>query len=218
MANDTRSFCKVFWGICLGISLMALLGVGLAAYLTTQEHYLTICVVVDASTATELPDNNHDSNWVNCDCGKRCKTQTPCGRVYVDILDGSSNVLLEYSTISEQSNGNECTFRRGDCDESPASLKNYIIDSQAQIKPYQQKINQTIDCYTNKSEDEAYLKNYVDWEGVYIASGFAIGSLVFLLISTLCCNLCVENKGKVVWNPKVKKLCSKDKDNVEYIV
>lgn len=174
--------CLGIWGIAAAVGLIWFLSV-ITGFAIINNYTEEDCIIIDVVTPQQLPMANNTNNWIDCDCGKRCTTKTPCEKIILNIPDGSSNVVAQKHTISEKSNGKECTFKRGDCDEW--GLYDRMIASQNSIKKYSdmKKNNESIKCYVNEDKNEAFLGNDIDMTQVIASSVlFGVSTILFLIL------------------------------------
>ena len=129
----------------------------------------------------------------------------------VDIKDGVQNVLALKHTISERSDGTQCTSKEDRCDENGHYER--MIGAQNNVQPFidLMNTNSTIICYINTDRNKAYLNNDPDWTNFIVAcSLFGVGILGVLLFSECCgkCNKCNKDK-------EVPKKSVDDDDDME---
>ena len=195
--NDTRPCCI---GLCSAISVISalvLLSMSMG-FITVDKYTEELCIISGVSTPMKQPYPNNTDQWVSCNCGKRCVTTTPCERIYLDIEDGVQHVLALKHTISERSDGTQCTSKEDKCDENGHYER--MIESQNNVQSFidLMNANKTITCYINEDRNKAYLNNDIDWTSFIITCSLLGVGILGVLLFTECCG--------------IFKKCNKDKD------
>ena len=128
--------------------------------------------------------NSTSDDWVDCDCGKRCTTNTACLRIYVDYLD-KKNILMLKHVIRSKSNGDTCTFKRGDCGETLDDIQYSVDEAKDNAKIFENYKNdsKSFDCYVNKDKSKVYYERDLSFEHIL---GFSIFLGVSFLILIIC--------------------------------
>ena len=207
--NDVRPCCIGACSIIIVISGLVLLSMSMG-FMNINKYTEEECIISGVDTPTRQPYPNNTDQWVSCDCGKRCVSTTPCERIYVDIKDGSQHIIVQKHTISERSDGTQCTSKQEKCDENGHYER--MIGAQNNVQPFidLMNTNKTITCYINGDRNKAYLNNDPDWTNFIIAcSLLGVGILGVLLFSE-CCGKCKKDKDA----PK-KSVDDDDDDDME---
>ena len=180
MTKDNNECCLVIWGsssVIAGLWMMSVL----VGFYTIEQYTEDNCNIVNVISPTSIPMSNNTRDWVDCNCGKRCSSKTPCEQIYVDIPDGVKNKLIFKHTISEKSDGSECTFRNKQCSNEWDTYSR-MISSKNHIQKYKNMMqnNQTITCWINSDKNEAYLDNDIDMTQVVASTIlFGVSAILF---------------------------------------
>lgn len=175
MAKECITCCSV---ICVAVSFVLFIILLLNLdNLHNSNYEESICKISDVEYPTNF--SSFDSNlWVDCDCGKKCISKSPCVRLYTN--ESEKYILDEFPTDEN----NECTFSLKECNngENP---QNQIDLLYYYISVSESYINKTVTCYINeKKPDIIYLKLDDFLKNIEIAS-IICGVLIFISIISL---------------------------------
>lgn len=160
--------------------------------LKTNEYDKDQCIITDVHYPTNLPtiNNSDSSNFVTCNCGRRCVSDMgTCVKIFLKRNGTQDRRLLLKNTINNSPK--ECTFYEKKCKN--INIEGRLIAIQKAIERAQtfidiQKNNMTIDCYFSSQDPEFY---YMDNDPNYMLL-IVFGSLFSLfsccLISLFCCS------------------------------
>ena len=126
---------------------------------------------------------NDGSNWVKCDCGKKCSFTTFCTKIFVyPVGDISSNSIIQKDTFRDKNEGSECTFKNGNCDNTPQYQYSSYLQAQRDVSSY--SLGQEIDCWVDKNDKyNIYLNNTFDLTIVIaISATFFVTIIINILI------------------------------------
>ena len=132
---------------------------------------------------THFPLDNNLTNWVSCDCNKRCESITPCIKLY-SSLNENNHI---YDTLTSYITNVKCTFYDKKCKngENPEVI---LKNLEYSINKAESFINKTIDCYYDNDYKNIFIDNNLDYIGSYILITLILILLIFsfyLLINYL---------------------------------
>lgn len=178
------------------------MGLVLTTLLTVGQYDETTCLVSYTDTPDELPTISNRNGWVTCDCGKRCQSYTPCSKLYVNISEGSDNILILESTLVDMRSSAVCTFMEENCYRQQVWEQIESMEKSIErMSIYESLKNSStpIKCYTNQDRNEAYLKNEYELSTVLlICIPFGIFILMFYCVLYHYYNCC-----KFEYNKKI---------------
>lgn len=170
-------FCIGFFGV------MALVVTIFGAIIPLNNFYnleLQQCNVTKVEYPTSLPTADDSSNWVECDCGRRCISWSPCTKIYTN----NDNTTYMLENIYSYSN-DDCTLSEPNCFESEdvIVLQEELRLAIARAESY---VNATIPCFYNDFTGFYYTSDYLNEPAVYfylIMTGLLI---IILVIMSVC--------------------------------
>ena len=181
--KPTRDFgaCLICSFITTMVSVMFFLIFVLFPVINYQLLQETTCNVTRVDYPTTLPSINYgidsvpqnDQDWVECDCGRRCISWTPCIRIFQG--DTMIRETVSVVSISHQS----CSFNNYSCPNGEdIRLINQTLNDAMELAESYIGYNGT--CY--ESEDGVFiaLTNNLDITNIVLFS-------VFLFIMIICC-------------------------------
>lgn len=134
------------------------------------------CDITNVEYPTTLPiygtENKH---WIECDCGRYCRSLTPCIKIY-------SSVKPELIIQDELFVNEPCTFYESSCrgNENPSGIRDSLETFISLAESY---INKTVDCYYDKEDiTKIYLQGDIPIDIIIICS--------IILVIYLCCCCC----------------------------
>tara|TARA_B100001964_G_C14203326_1_gene586915 strand:- start:517 stop:1170 length:654 start_codon:yes stop_codon:yes gene_type:complete len=194
--KTTKKECKMCVAMS-GCGIMTFMFMGLVFHSLLKLHLYdeTLCFISEIDTPHQLPTENNRNGWINCDCGKRCQSYTACPKIYVNISEGSDNVLILESTLSDQRSSSICTFNKEICGNQVWELENSMNSAMERMSYYENLKNTSIPikCYTDENKNEAYLENEVPLSTILLISiPFAIFFAIFMIViyttfNEICC-------------------------------
>lgn len=216
-AQIDSNCCICLGSISLGVFFILTLTAGLNV--ATMESFIeTQCRVVNVlpnpNSEMNISDFQNENLWVNCDCGRRCTSETYCNKVFgYDINNPSKTIkLFQKSTIREYNDGDVCTFKNDNCEEGGLSQLYSYNEGKGIVRPYYKTIgnNETIPCWVSKNSDydDIYLNN--DYDIVL----FILFCCLFFLFSICLCG-CVYAKNREKSNNTNKYLNKDIESNTE---
>ena len=177
--------CAFILGVGLIISTIFFIAMVIVPVNTYFDYYQSDCIISYTENPLILPDKNQSLNWVSCDCGKRCISQTACAKIYVNIDDNIDNVLLKQLTINDYDTNKECTYNIANCENGIIPMIDSIDDSINYINKYKILGNNTFECFTNKEKNEAYMENNINIQNITLVcipfSLFVIFTIIFCI-------------------------------------
>ena len=177
--------CAVFWSIVAFIMFMCALEVGVG-FGTKQRYSEETCFLKNATAPDYLPTQSFVGDWDDCDCGKKCRSKSPCLKLIIDISDGKNNVIIIKSTIDSKSDGDSCTFHNKNCngDDGEWGLESRMTSGLKKIEYYQNLIqkNEPIKCWINDDRNKAALENEVDLTALIIFCSILFVSLIIVIV------------------------------------
>lgn len=122
---------------------------------------------------THFPLDNNLTNWLSCDCGKRCESITPCIKLYSSFNENNHI----YDTLTSYITNVKCTFYDKKCKdgENPEVILQNLEHS---INEAESFINKTIDCYYDNNYKNIFIDNNLD----YIIGYFLISLIIIILL------------------------------------
>ena len=181
--QPTRDFgaCVLCTFMTFMVSVMFFLIFVLFPVINYQLLQETTCNVTRVDYPTTLPSINYgvdsvpqnDQDWVECDCGRRCMSWTPCIRIF-------QNDTLIRETVGVVSISHPpCSFNNYSCPnaEDIRLINQTLTDAMELAESY---IGYNGTCY--ETEDGAFiaLSNSLDITNIVLFS-------VFLFIMIICC-------------------------------
>lgn len=192
--KPTRDFgpCLICSFITTIVSVMFFLIFVLFPVINYQLLQETTCNVTHVDYPTTLPSINYgvdsvpqnDQDWVECDCGRRCMSWTPCIRIF----QGDTLIRETVSVVSIA--------------HTPCSFNNYSCPNAEDIRLINQTLTDSIElaesyigyngtCY--ESEDGVFiaLSNSLDITNIVLCSVFLF---IMLIVCGLACLTCSRNQ------------------------
>lgn len=165
---------------CAAISVACIFAIFIVILLNIEfvidDKFKTFdCKIIKAEYPTEL--NFTDENlWVNCNCGKRCISKSPCVKLYIDMTE---DYILDKYPDNEHS---KCTFSSRECSDAENPLE-IIKMLDYYINVAESYNNSTRTCYKYIENEQIYLNldNFLD-NIIKYCTIFGI----ILIISCLC--------------------------------
>ena len=169
-SNKARNECIT----CSSISLFTILGFLFMGFMfdslmIMMQHHETTCYIVDTITPYNLPTESN--NWITCDCGRNCKSYSPCSKIYVNISDGNSDVLILESTMRDMRTNTICTFSNDECYMQQIWELNHSMYRAIKKMEYYNELENSstpLKCYTNSDKTEAFLENHIPLKTVLL--------------------------------------------------
>ena len=204
MSSDCVQCSKLSSIIGIFITFFCLLDMVIIPVINEGTFKEVQCSVKDVKTPDNIT-NRHPEDFIDCDCGKRCTSETACSRVYVSIEGGNQDVLLQKHAIGWKSSGSRCTFKRGDCGETIKDMEYSIREGKNNVAKYENymKNNQTFTCYTQKKE-KAYIDYEIDTETI-ITLSIVIGVFIIWCICVFGCECYKNHKHNIKEQQKNEK-------------
>jgi hypothetical protein len=204
MSTECVQCAKISSIIGVVISFFCLLGMVIIPLANEGTFEEVQCTVIDVKTPDSIT-NRQPEDFIDCDCGKRCTSETACSRVYVSIEDGNQDILLEEHAIGWKSSGSRCTFKRGDCGETIEDMEYSIKEGQNNVAKYENymKNNQSFTCYTQKKE-KAYIGYEID-TGTIILLSILTGVFIIWCMCVFGCEWYENHKHKIKEQQKNEK-------------
>ena len=202
---------------CMSVSACTILGfmfMGLIfqSIFVMFEHYETVCYIVRTETPHNLPTSSNNDGWTTCRCGKRCQSYTPCSKIYVNISEGNTNVLMLESTMVDMRTNSICTFSQERCYRQQVWEQNASMYKSIQkMESYYELANTStpIRCYTNEERTEAYLENDIPLLTILLFT-------IPFCLSLLWCSIVTYPFFKdTCCPPKIYPICRKSNDNYQ---
>ena len=108
-----------------------------------NDYYKSECYINNVTYPVELIQSESESYWIQCSCGKRCRSVSPCLSIYTN--DNSLHLRRSYADKNE-----DCTFYEDPCldNENPLVLIDKMVQYIELGEEYQ---NSTVSCYKNKN-------------------------------------------------------------------
>ena len=207
-SNSETKKCY-YCGACLSlVSTTILLFIGLNL-LVMQAFIERECILTDVTYPVTTPSLNESwSNFVECDCGRRCISDLgTCIKLFAYEKNGP---LLSDGNNSYQSTmlkthphviggtypSSECTFAEKKCrdGESHNDRLEAIANAGLKATQYVEKMNrnESIICYSSNNSDEIYLEAEYNYIPIIIG-----GSITFLLfVCTFVCFICYHRENE----------------------
>ena len=184
MTSDKNDCCIGFLGLLtfvLGIGMIILIAIPTMKYDEFNSHD---CSVTHVNYPTQLPTSNNTNGWLSCNCGRYCKSYSPCIDVYVSIDNSTDSYkTLEYYLTKKT----ECTFYEKTCKGGEN-----ILDIEARLQNTidfaQQYIGKNLTCYTNNNYNPVYLEQELNIVGMILISIAFVCSC--LLLTCNCVGKC----------------------------
>ena len=104
-------------------------------YVETKNLETTQCKI----SKINYPKTIETNGWKTCSCGRNCKSQTPCVKLFIN---GTQNKFLGESN---KHNKFDCTFEETKCEVG--GFRDKILSAK---KLYDKYINKTVECFYNK--------------------------------------------------------------------
>ena len=190
--------------ICNAVPTLVFLVFFLVLYKEQEEYnnyYQTSCYIVNTTYPTDITQYNQGLYWIECSCGRRCRSVSPCLSIYTD--DNDLPILESYDDKNAA-----CTFYQSPCigNENPLILFDKMARYIAIGQDYQ---NSTVSCYKNKNNPDTepiYLKLKDVSTALYIISGifgFFMLINVYLVIRLFWFNEDTKKKNKIIISHKI---------------
>lgn len=159
------------------------------------------CNITRVDYPTTMPEYGNHDNWVECNCGKRCVSLTPCINLYASI-DPSLKIMNKYKDKEI------CTIWNKDClDGEDPRWTNQILNSS--IEKAEEYINSTVTCYYNKDITAIYLKKELN--KLYLTLACFVLLLWFSCLVVVIFTTISKINKQIEEREKIKK--SEDEDN-----
>tara|TARA_Y100000590_G_C15728895_1_gene1016311 strand:+ start:1089 stop:1856 length:768 start_codon:yes stop_codon:yes gene_type:complete len=185
----------------------------------------TSCSITNIETPKQLPTENNRSGWIQCKCGKRCTSLTPCFKMYVNITNGNHHAMILQNPSAYENHGSSCTFRKTKCDHQIWDLEDTMNQYIEKMIYYEtiRNTSKSIVCYTDDKET-AFLEKDISKSHIIIIS-FTTSILFIIIIGNIyhskfgkkntCKNRIVPlyNQLTIKCKNKVNKLVTKSIDN-----
>lgn len=181
---DRSLFCCCNLLFIIIIGLFSLLVWKQFDKINNSGYELTQCNITRVSYPTSILNRSEDL-WQDCYCGRRCRSFSPCIRLYTDIGDG----YIKGSYPEEEDA--KCTFVEDKCynGEGHDSITMRIMESISKAELY---LNSTIDCYYKDDASPVYLEIEMNLQKVI----FAIFVIIISFCICLLCNAILYNMSK----------------------
>lgn len=143
----------------------------LVNYYNLEEQ---MCFVSGVEYPTELPTFENSENWIQCDCGERCISWTPCVKIYINTSD---EIVLD----NFDDNYNECTFTDYSC---PLNENVQYLNQELQevIELADSYINSSFTCYYNQLTDVYSINNTIYEFTIYLLLSITLIFLIYLVV------------------------------------
>jgi len=187
MCNDTKNIkrgCYGFVGgvwICLALVIYYIFIIPYSHYNDYKPHK---CNITKVEYPTEIPSNNdfhNNPNWKSCDCGPKCKSWSPCIKLYSNV---DETLLIKNKYYKDRND--DCTFSEDKCGDGLQYVHKSLRDAYAQYTKY---INNTIECHYDDPITNIYIMmdNYLDtlYFPLFILI-LATIVIVYMLINDYC--------------------------------
>lgn len=164
--------------LCLTMLLLLIIStfVIFIPYSDYGNYKLKTCYI----SKIDYPTNVNDNNWVECDCERKCKSYTPCIKLYTNI---SGNLYIKEDFFRKNQ---LCTFYNTSCVENE-NIEKYLNESK---EIYNNYINQTIDCYYDNKITNIFMEKDLNLPLLLLFSiPFGIS---FLLCLILLIDICIQ--------------------------
>lgn len=158
-------------------------------YFKIHTYEKTTCYIENATYPTDFP-NIYTSYelWTSCRCGKGCRANYPCLRLYTK----NSDDFIKESISAE---GAKCTFDKGRCPDGQLITESSKFINNT-IKLAESYIHTNTTCYKDKNDPDnspIYLELNIEllftlWITMCIISGLYIILCMYVYIKA-----CVEN-------------------------
>jgi len=199
-ANDSKSqrnhhksseaciLCTFLWTFLSIMLFIIFVILPVVNYELLQE---TTCNVTRVDYPTTLPDMNYevdtahvnDQDWVECDCGRRCMSWTPCIRIYQEdtlIREQVSPVSISHQT---------CSFSNYSCPNAEdIRLINQTLTEAIELA--QSYIGYNGTCYETGDGQFIALVNELDLGNII---GFSVLLFFMLIFFVVACKSCTRS-------------------------
>jgi uncharacterized membrane protein len=166
------------YGCCFLTTIMLLICVFVSIIPLIYYYNLDqgMCNVTKVEYPESLPTTNNTDNWLRCNCGLKCRSWTPCIKIYVNNDDDF--------VLNDHSSSKLCTFYDSGClnSDNVVVLQEQLRLSIIRAKSY---INQTISCFYGDLNDNYYLNSNLDYSIVYTCLIFTILLLMITVILSI---------------------------------
>lgn len=135
-------------------------------YVETKNLETTQCQI----SKINYPKTIESNGWQTCSCGRHCKSQTPCIKLFVN---GTKNKFLGKSN---KHNKFDCTFEDTKCE-----VEDFDNKIQAAKQLYNTYINKTVNCFYNRKLDTYFLEKEVSSLGMIIVFSIITGIFTIAL-------------------------------------
>jgi hypothetical protein len=154
-------------------------------YFESDHLKKTTCFINNVTYPDRNPSFENYNNWEECDCGRRCKSYSPCINLFTNI--SKNKIINNYKSKYGQ---NICTFHDSTCKdgEDIRIISRYIGQSKM---TYDQYMNSMVECYYDPKIDRVYININTSFVGMVIC--LAILGFLFLCCSALGCALFIDN-------------------------
>jgi hypothetical protein len=177
MCNDPKNIKRGCYGflsgiwICLALVIYAIFIIPYSHYDDYKDHK---CNITRVEYPTEIPTDNdfhNNPHWKSCDCGSKCKSWSPCVKLYSSV---DKTLLIKNKYYKDRND--DCTFSEAKCDDGLQYVQRSLRDAYNQYTKY---INNTIECHYDDPLTNIYLSmdNYLDT--LYFP-------LIIIIFTTIC--------------------------------
>ena len=159
---------------CIAVLILILLFTGSMLtyssikYVETKNLETTQCQI----SRINYPKTIESNGWQTCSCGRHCKSQTSCVKLFVN---GTKNIFLGKSN---KHNNFDCTFKDSRCEIGKFGDK---IHAAKQL--YNKYINKTVECFYNRKIDTYFLEKEITSLGTIIVFGIITSILTIALFA-----------------------------------
>lgn len=185
--NDVRIYREDDCSLCCAVIfvIMTLLSVfcsiiPLVNYYNLEEE---ICHTSNVEYPTELPTFNNTDNWIECDCGKKCISWTPCIKIYINTSD--------YLILDNYNDDNYCTFTNYSCPLNE-NVQYLIQELQETNQLADNYINSSFPCYYNIFSGEYSINNEKNDFIIYLILSITV-IMILVLLTLLITRKCEKD-------------------------
>lgn len=184
--NSEMCILSIF--VCTIVSVMlfiVLVAIPVANYELFRE---TTCNVTRVDYPTTLPDINYDVDtanqddldWVECDCGRRCLSWTPCIRIYEE------DTLIRETVYPISFRYSDCSFNNYSCPQGEdIRLINQTLINAMELAQSYIGFNGT--CYETEDGQFIALENNLNLANVI---GLSVVLFIMLILTGFACISC----------------------------
>ena len=181
MSKSNGYYCGL-----LGVGLITLLvfvitlPTYIIPYFDGQELDEIECLINNIDYPKTIPTHENYENWEDCDCGKYCKSYTPCINLYSSKV--STKKIIDVFIDPHKA----CTFHTDRCPsgEDIRNIQKYLNES---YDTYNLYFNKTIPCYYDNKNDQIYLNKNTS----VVSMAVSVGILGFLMLIMTIIGMCM---------------------------